>query len=490
MIFTPMHINPYWIFPLASAIISAIVTFKVYFANPKNIHNKLFTIFLIGLFSYSTCELLANLHFSTMQSLFLAKMCFLCIVVSLLIFLHFSFIFPKAKPLNIKVKTFLILAYISGLIVFIIFYFNVTIHDLVKIESGIFLYYSSQSSFMSFYLMIIIVFIFYNIIQSYRKTIDDLEKKQLSYVLFALVMTVIISMTHNILLLLKLQTIPFGSIAFSIVSVFIGASILKFDFFEYKPMAEVLLSNEKISQLNRVELEKEVNARTSELVNINKKLKSEIYHRTKAQETIEQSIKEKEILLKELHHRVKNNLQIVSSLIYLQMRKEDDVEISNLLDDINNRIRSMSLIHENIYKSDTFDKIYLKDYVQSMVNELSIIYDVDLTNVQVLLEIDEIDLDIDKSILCGLIINEILMNSLKHAFPNNKKGIISITIEKHKKEYKINIKDNGIGLPIDFSIQKTKTLGIQLINNIVKQLNGTIQVRLKNPTEFIITCPI
>lgn len=188
---------------------------------------------------------------------------------------------------------------------------------------------------------------------------------------------------------------------------------------------------------------------------------------------IKQSLNEKEVLLKEIHHRVKNNLQIISSLLNLQSRYIRDEDAFGVFKESQNRIKSMALIHEKLYQSEDLTKIDFAEYVRSLTFHLFNSYSVDQSAVEFSINFEEVLFDIDTSIPCGLIINELVSNSLKYAFPEGK-GKISIDLQLDGEKCVLVIRDDGIGFPEGLNFQNTETLGLRLVNILVSQINGVI----------------
>lgn len=207
-----------------------------------------------------------------------------------------------------------------------------------------------------------------------------------------------------------------------------------------------------------------------------------------AEAKLRASLKEKEVLLKEIHHRVKNNLQIVSSLLKLQASYIRDQEVVIMFTDSYNRVRSMALIHEKLYSSPDLGRIDPADYIQNLVTNLLNSYRGFQKNITSVVEVDSNPLDIDTALPCGLIINELVSNSLKYAFPDPEKtGQISVFFkEERQQEYLLKISDDGIGLPLEFEWEKTESLGLQLVWNLAEQLNGRIELDRSNGTEFLL----
>jgi PAS domain S-box-containing protein len=203
----------------------------------------------------------------------------------------------------------------------------------------------------------------------------------------------------------------------------------------------------------------------------------DITEQLRTQEEIKASLKEKEILLKEVHHRVKNNMQIISSLLRLQSAGIQDERILDKFKVSQNRIRSLALIHERLYRSTDFTKIDFADYCRNLTTSLFRSYSVDTNRVKLIQEIKSVFLDLNRAIPCGLLINELLSNALKHAFPNGRKGEVLISIlTNNKSKYTLLVKDNGVGLPEDFDIFNTDSLGMQLVGDLTSQIGGKLKV--------------
>ncbi len=214
----------------------------------------------------------------------------------------------------------------------------------------------------------------------------------------------------------------------------------------------------------------------------------DISERKKAEEKIRASLREKELLLKEIHHRVKNNMQIISSLLALQSKKVKHRETLELFKESQNRIESMALIHDSLYRSRDLAEIDATEYIKKLANSLFSNYQVRAETIKLKLNVDHIRLGIDKMIPCGLILNEIISNSLKHAFPANGNGEIHISFcRENGDKYSLIVEDNGIGMPADFGLEKAGSLGIRLIYNLVEQLQGNVQMKAEKGTIYEIT---
>ncbi len=207
--------------------------------------------------------------------------------------------------------------------------------------------------------------------------------------------------------------------------------------------------------------------------------------RKRAEEQIRASLKEKEVLIREIHHRVKNNMQIIASLLRLQSNCIKEERYREILKESQNRIMSMSLIHEKLYQSKDMAKIDFKNYIRDVTKALFQSYGVDKGNIIPKINIEAISLGIDSAIPCGLIINELVTNSLKHAFPDAKEGEIEISLRPADENMiELTVRDNGIGIPDDVDFRNTKSLGLQLVAILTKQIHGEIGLNRDNGTEF------
>jgi two-component sensor histidine kinase/PAS domain-containing protein len=217
---------------------------------------------------------------------------------------------------------------------------------------------------------------------------------------------------------------------------------------------------------------------------------SDITERKKAEAQIQKDLKEKEVLLKEIHHRVKNNLQVISSLLGLQSHYIEDNQARVLFKESQNRIRSIALVHEKLYKSEDFTQVDFNEYIKSLVADLFRSIGMISEKIELNIDVEDVGLPIDFAIPCGLIINELVSNSIKYAFPSSfskqkKLDILFKHIEKGKLQ--LQVKDNGIGLPEDFDFSKVDSLGLRLVKIISEdQLAGTIKFDLKQGAKFII----
>ena len=212
----------------------------------------------------------------------------------------------------------------------------------------------------------------------------------------------------------------------------------------------------------------------------------DVTKRKQDEEQIKSSLKEKEILLSEIHHRVKNNMQVITSLLRLQSAKIEDKKYVDVFKDNENRIKSMALIHEKLYQSKDFANIDFNDYIMSIANSLIRGYSVTPDKIKLHTEIDDIRLGLDHSIHCGLIINELVSNSLKYAFPKDEAGTIKVTLRSiNDREIELAVNDNGIGIPEEVDIDEAESLGLQLVRILAEdQLEGEIDLNRDGGTEF------
>lgn len=202
-------------------------------------------------------------------------------------------------------------------------------------------------------------------------------------------------------------------------------------------------------------------------------------------EKIQASLQEKEELLREIHHRVKNNLQIISSLLDMQAMRVKDKELVNSLSDSRGRIQTMSLIHAHLYQSENLEQVEMGTTIRKLVNFLLQIYAKDGKNITIVITTEDVILPISQAIPCALIINELVSNALKHAFKGMTKGIIEVSMRELDERVELIVKDNGAGIPEDFDIYKTKTLGLRLVRTLAEdQLKGEMKLNREEGTKF------
>jgi two-component sensor histidine kinase len=211
----------------------------------------------------------------------------------------------------------------------------------------------------------------------------------------------------------------------------------------------------------------------------------DLTERKRAEEQIKASLQEKEVLLKEIHHRVKNNLQVISSLLYLQSKNIQDRQTLEMFQDSHYRVRAMALVHERLYQSQDLARIDFAEYVRSLANHLFRSYGVNTNVIQLKINVHNVFLGVDMAIPCGLIINELVSNCLKHAFPGGRGGEIQIELPADDDgQCTLVVSDNGVGCPEDLDFRDTGSLGLQLVNMLVEQLEGTIELDRGGGTAF------
>jgi PAS domain S-box-containing protein len=203
-----------------------------------------------------------------------------------------------------------------------------------------------------------------------------------------------------------------------------------------------------------------------------------------ALEQIKTSLHEKEVLLKEIHHRVKNNMQVITSLLSLQSKTIRDEQALSVFQDSRNRVKSMALIHETLYQSKDLSRINFAEYLQKLVAHVSRSYRLRPEAVRININVDDVSLPIDMAVPCGLIINELASNSLKYAFPADERGEINITFERADAQYVLRVSDTGVGLPADFDPERGKSLGMKLVRMLTDQLCGELHCRNGVGTTF------
>ena len=201
---------------------------------------------------------------------------------------------------------------------------------------------------------------------------------------------------------------------------------------------------------------------------------------------INYSLKEKNVLLKEIHHRVKNNMQIISSLLSLQTNYIDDNIALDVLKESQNRVKTMAMIHEKLYQSNDFVNIKFDDYILRLVSDLFYSYNIQEDHIKPVIQVENVKLNIETAVPCGLIISELVSNSLKYAFPEGKNGKMRVSLKRHYNNYELTISDNGIGFPEDIDFRNTNSLGLQLVNTLVEQIDGEITLDYIQGTKFTI----
>jgi PAS domain S-box-containing protein len=199
---------------------------------------------------------------------------------------------------------------------------------------------------------------------------------------------------------------------------------------------------------------------------------------------LQASLKEKEVLLQEVHHRVKNNLQVIASLINMQLRKVDSPAARGALEECRNRVLAIALIHEKLYQSKDYGRVQFSDYIRSIASNVFQSAGVSPGVVQLTVQIEPIALPVDKAIPCGLIVNELITNALKHAFPHGREGVVEVSLSARDGRVSLCVKDNGIGLSPNFTLEDSRTLGLQLVTTLARQLEGSVEILRSGGTAF------
>ncbi len=213
----------------------------------------------------------------------------------------------------------------------------------------------------------------------------------------------------------------------------------------------------------------------------------DITDRKRADEKVRASLREKEVLLKEIHHRVKNNLQVTSSLLKLQAAHTQDATVRSMFIEGQHRIRSMALVHEKLYRSSELARVPLADYATELSSLLFRSFGVDAERIALEVDADPIRLSIDNAIPCGLILNELISNALKHAFPEGRCGVVTVGIKRAGDAVvALRVRDDGVGLPDRVDCQYNDTLGLELVKTLVQQLQGELQILRAPGTDVLI----
>jgi two-component system, sensor histidine kinase PdtaS len=254
--------------------------------------------------------------------------------------------------------------------------------------------------------------------------------------------------------------------------------IITFAYFQKRVITRLLQKTKK-------ELEVKVNIRTNELAASNIALRKEITERTKAEVIIKDALEEKEVMLREIHHRVKNNLQIISSILNLQSHGSMSDQSQSILENTRNRVYSMSLIHEKLYLENNLAQIDFKDYLSGLLNYILGNYDFEHKRINLKFDIKKIFLNLDTAIPCGLLINEIFTNSIKHAFQNLAEGLVKVVMFKDKDDYfHLEISDNGNIIKSEEELTRHKSMGMQLIRLLSKQINSEMIVDVSDGVKY------
>ena len=210
----------------------------------------------------------------------------------------------------------------------------------------------------------------------------------------------------------------------------------------------------------------------------------DITERKLVETQLRSSLKEKEVLLKEVHHRVKNNLQIVSSMLNLQMEKLSDTKAIELFKESQNRVRSIALFHERLYQSRDLGRVEIAEYLKGLANGSFATYGVNPDDIVLEVRAEDIPLGVDAAISCGLIVNELISNALKHAFPDHRKGHVEVTLRSAGADVVLEVIDNGVGFPANLDFRSPSTLGLKLVAIFTEQVGGTMDLAREGGTRF------
>lgn len=217
----------------------------------------------------------------------------------------------------------------------------------------------------------------------------------------------------------------------------------------------------------------------------------DITARKQQEEALKAALKEKDLLLSEIHHRVKNNLQIIDSLLGMQSDTLHNSTAIEVLKESQNRVKSMAFIHQILYQSLDFSRVDFSSFIQSLVNNLSLSYALNISKIKINIDTDQVLIPIDISIPLGLILNELCTNAMKYAFTGNRSGNININLKyQNSDQLLVSISDNGIGIPDDYDFDNTQSLGLQLVHLLSEQISAELTIRRRNPTSFTLIVPI
>jgi two-component sensor histidine kinase len=219
----------------------------------------------------------------------------------------------------------------------------------------------------------------------------------------------------------------------------------------------------------------DLNRQRRDLQRLNDALQAEIAQRRSAEEAVRHA-REKEVLLQEIHHRVKNNLQIITSLLRMQSRAVQDPAFSDALLECQNRVAAMALIHDKLYRARDLARVSFPEYVRDLTNNILTSYTLPASSVRVNLEVDDdLSLSLDSAVPCGLILNELMSNCLKHAFPLGHSGTVHVGFHAAGDQLCLVVRDDGVGMPAEVDLERTSSLGWRLIRALVQQLGGFVQ---------------
>lgn len=217
-------------------------------------------------------------------------------------------------------------------------------------------------------------------------------------------------------------------------------------------------------------------------------LTDEVAERTAAEEKVRASLKEKEVLIGEIHHRVKNNLQVISSMLSLQVGTEEDKATIGALEESRRRVKVMARIHENLHSAENLSTINAQDYLHTVINDTMESSGIEAQNITTKINVDDIVFEVDHAVACGQIVSELVSNALKHAFNNGDSGTLAVSLHRQDQgQIELIVTDDGKGLPDDFDPESTPTLGLKLIRGLAMQLQGDLSIEGANGTRVQVT---
>jgi two-component sensor histidine kinase len=206
-----------------------------------------------------------------------------------------------------------------------------------------------------------------------------------------------------------------------------------------------------------------------------------------SQEALEHSLAEKELLLKEIHHRVKNNLQVICSLLRLQASYLDDGYAKWMFRNSEERVKCMALVHERLYRSGSMSRVNFRGYVEELVVELMRTYALEPSAIELVLDLEDIELSIDRAVPCGLIVNELVTNALKHAYASGRHGKLAISLRQVDSLVRLSVADDGPGLSEEIDLDDAKTLGLRVVHTLGMQLGADVSIGRRFGTRFDVT---
>jgi len=213
----------------------------------------------------------------------------------------------------------------------------------------------------------------------------------------------------------------------------------------------------------------------------------DLSERKQSEKRIQDALQQKDLLLREVHHRVKNNLQVIHSLLDLQALKSEDKAVTGMLRDSQNRIRSMALIHQTLYQSQNFARVNFQRFLDELLPRLTEAYGHVSSQVQIRVQAHDVSLPINEAIPCGLIVNELVSNALKHGFVERHSGFIDVDVRQRDNLVELSISNDGAPIPTDLDLLQTGSLGLQLVHLLTRQLHGALDTQRGNPTRFTLS---